>query len=103
MRNVGQDFRLVTANICADNLPSEIKSLALVNVDVDMYDATLSALHKVAPLVTHRGIIICEDPAATPGLYGAFVAMEEFLASENGRKFAKVFLGAQYFLIKVEA
>jgi Macrocin-O-methyltransferase (TylF) len=103
MKNVGQDFELVKGNICADPIPPGIEKLALVNVDVDMYEATLAALTKVAPLVAPRGIIICEDPASTPGLYGAFVAMDEFLASAEGRRFVRVFVRSQYFLIKVGA
>lgn len=101
MQGVGQDFELVKGNICADPIPAAITKLALVNVDVDMYEATLAGLVKTAPLVQPRGIIVCEDPASTPGLYGAFVAMEEFLATEEGCKFVRVFLGTQYFLIKL--
>ena len=67
-------------------MPADITKIALANIDVDMYDATLAGLRKVAPLIEPRGIIICEDPASTPGLYGAFVAMEEFLASEVGKE-----------------
>lgn len=101
MKNVGQDFELVKGNICADPVPARIQKLALVNVDVDMYEATLAGLIKVAPLVQPRGVILCEDPASTPGLYGAFVAMDAFLKTEEGQKFIRVFLGTQYFLIKV--
>lgn len=102
MRNVGQEFQFVKGNICADPVPAGIEKLALVNVDVDMYEATLAALHKVAPLVQPRGIIICEDPASTPGLYGAFVAMDEFMKSGEGKKkFVRVFMRSQYFLIKM--
>jgi hypothetical protein len=96
-----QDVTLVTGNICRDDLPQAIVALALVNLDVDLYEATLSALTKVAPLVQHRGMIICEDPASTPGCYGASLAMNEFLETETGTKFQKVFLGSQYFLIRV--
>lgn len=101
MRNVGQQFQFVKGNICADPIPAAIEKLALVNVDVDMYDATLAALRKVAPLVQPRGIIICEDPASTPGLYGAYVALDEFLRSDEGQHFVKVFLRTQYFLIRM--
>jgi hypothetical protein len=103
MQNAGQDYELVKGNICADPIPAQIRKLALVNVDVDMYEATLAGLVKTAPLVQPRGIIMCEDPASTPGLYGAFVAMDEFLKTDEGRKFVRVFLGTQYFLIKVAA
>lgn len=101
MQHAGQDYELVKGNICADPIPPRIQKLALVNVDVDMYEATLAGLVKTAPFVQPRGIIVCEDPASTPGLYGAFVAMEEFLRSGEGRKFVRVFLGTQYFLIKL--
>jgi hypothetical protein len=101
MKNVGQDFQLVKGNICADQIPGEITKLALANVDVDLYDATLAGLTKVAPLIQPRGVIICEDPTGTPGLYGAFVAMDDFLCSQEGRKFVRVFLKTQYFLIKM--
>lgn len=100
MREAGQDYHLVKGNICADSIPGAIQKLALVNVDVDLYEATLAGLVKTAPLVQPRGVIVCEDPASTPGLYGAFVALEEFLASPEGRKFVKVFMGTQYFLIR---
>lgn len=103
MKDAGQEFRLVKGNICADPIPAEIKKLALANVDVDMYEATLAALNKVAPLIQPRGIIICEDPTGTPGLYGAFVAMDDFLRSGEGKKFVRVFLRTQYFLIKMAA
>jgi hypothetical protein len=101
MEHAGQEYRLVKGNICADDIPGEIEKLALANIDVDMYEATLAALNKVAPLIQPRGVIICEDPTGTPGLYGAFVAMADFLRSEQGGKFARVFLRTQYFLIKM--
>lgn len=103
LANTRQDFTIVRGNICKDPLPSEIKQLALVNLDLDLYEAILAALHKTAPFVSKNGVIICEDAAATPSLYGAFAAMEEFLESSEGKKFVKVFLRTQYFLIKTDA
>ena len=97
-----QEIHFVIGNICTAKLPSEIQKLALVNIDVDIYEAVLASLRKVAPLVQKRGIIICEDATSTPGLYGAYIAMEEFLKSELGKTFIKVFLRSQYFLIRVD-
>lgn len=94
------EHKLIASNICADELPAEIRAIAVANVDVDIYDATLAALEKVAPRMVPGGIIICEDPPTTPDLYGAMLAMEEFLQSETGRKFVKVFKSNQYFLIR---
>jgi hypothetical protein len=92
MKDVSSDFELVASNICADDLPAGIENIAVANVDVDMYEATLEALHKVAPLIVPGGIIIAEDPTSTPGLYGALLALDEFMVSPAG---------APYFLIKM--
>lgn len=101
LKDVSSDFDLVASNICADDLPAGIEKIAVANVDVDMYEATLAALHKVAPLIVPGGIIIAEDPTSTPGLYGALLALDEFMASPAGAPFYKIFKGSQYFLIKM--
>ena len=97
---VETEYELITSNICRDELPPSIQKISVANIDVDMYEPTLDSLFKVAPRVSVGGIIICEDPASTPGLYGAYLAMMEFLESEEGLNFIKVFKGAQYFLIR---
>lgn len=97
-----QAVELVPADICADPLPDTIQRIALANIDVDMYDAEIAALNKVAPLMVHRGIMIVEDATALPGLYGAYLALDEFLNSPIGRKFMAVRVTTQYFLIKVD-
>ena len=99
---VETEYELITSNICRDDLPTNILKISVANIDVDMYEPTLEALFKVAPRVSIGGIIVCEDPASTPGLYGAYLAMMEFLESEEGLNFIKVFKGAQYFLIKIK-
>ena len=101
LEETGQEFHMVQSNICAEELPKEITKIAVANIDVDIYDATKAAMEKVAPLIVRGGIMICEDPTSTPGLYGAFVAMHEFLDSPQGRKFMPLFKGGQYFLINV--
>jgi hypothetical protein len=97
---VKTDIVLCENNICVDPLSDDIKSIVVANIDVDMYEPTIAALNKVTDLVVPGGIIICEDAASTPGLYGAYLAMEEFLESEKGKDYIKVFKGSQYFLIK---
>jgi hypothetical protein len=99
--DVASEYELVASNICSDHLPAGIKKIAVANVDVDMYEATLAALHRVAPLMVQGGIIIAEDPTSTPGLYGALLALDEFMASPAGKPFYKIFKGSQYFLIKM--
>lgn len=102
MQNTQQNFKAISCNICTDPLPEDIKKIALANIDVDMYESTLNALYKVGPLMVKRGIIICEDPTSTPGLYGAYVAMNEFLESSMGRDFMAIRTSTQYFLIKIQ-
>ncbi|MEY3200917.1 MAG: hypothetical protein RIR70_467 [Pseudomonadota bacterium] len=97
------EHQLVAGNICADELPAEIEQIAVANIDVDMYEPTLEGLRKVARRLVPGGIIICEDAAATPALYGAALAMEEFLSSAEGVGFLSVFKGGQFFLIKTGA
>jgi hypothetical protein len=92
---------LVACNICRDPLPAGAGKIAVANIDVDMYEPTLDALNKVATRVVPGGIIICEDPASTPALYGALLAMEDFLASKQGAPFCRFFKGGQYFLAKI--
>lgn len=93
-------FTVVQNNVCRENLPSGIGSLVVANIDVDMYEPTLAALQKVSPKMVPGGIIMCEDPPSTPSLYGALLAMEEFLDSEQGRCYTKIFKGGHYFLIR---
>lgn len=98
----GQQAEVVAMDICTGSLPASIDRIAIANIDVDMYDAVKAALEKVAPLVVKRGIVIVEDPTALPGLYGAYLALNEFLESFVGRQFIAVRTTTQYFLIRVE-
>lgn len=95
------DFKLIKNNIISDELPSEIKKIAVANIDVDIYEGVYAAIIKVAPLISKNGIIICEDATSTPGLIGAYFAMEKFLKSDMGKNFIKIFMRSQYFLIRV--
>lgn len=95
-------YSLHVNEICSDPLPQGLASTVVANIDVDMYEPTLAALRKIHPTVVTGGIIICEDPASTPSLYGALLAMEEFLDSPAGQCYIKIFKGAQYFLIKIK-
>jgi len=96
-----QDFELIKSNICRDRLPDKIKKIVVANIDVDILEATEDALNKVHKKIVKGGIIICEDPTSTPGLIGAFYAMEKFLQSLEGKNYMKLHLLGQYFLIKL--
>jgi hypothetical protein len=102
MAGVGQDYSFVVGNVIADPIPPEIKKLALVNVDVDLYDATKAALEKSSPFVQKGGVIMCEDSTATPALYGAFVAMSDFLNTDEGKKYFRVYTTTHHLLLKKE-
>lgn len=93
-------YSLHTKNICRDNLPEGLGKVVVANIDVDMHEPTLSALQKISDHIVPGGVIMCEDPASTPALYGALLAMEEFLDSDQGKCYTKIFKGGQYFLIK---
>lgn len=101
LRHTQTSCKIAEKNICSEALPDEITAISVANIDVDMYEATLAAIQKVSPLMQKGGIIICEDPASTPALYGALLAMEEFLESTEGKNYAKIFKGAQYFLVRL--
>lgn len=100
--NPNQPFKLIKSDICSEQLPQEIKKIAVANIDVDMYDATRDAIFKTAAKIVDGGILIAEDPASTPQLIGAFYAMEEFLKTPLGKKFMKIHVTGQYFLIKIK-
>jgi len=96
------NYKLIKSNIISDNLPDEIKKISLANIDVDLKEATYSAIVKVSKRLSLRGIIMCEDPVHTPHLIGAKYAMEKFLKSEEGKNnYLKIFKKNHYFLIKI--
>ncbi len=99
LENLLIDYEIYSVNICSDSIPN-VKSISVAYIDVDMYEATRDSLIAVHPLLQDGGIIICEDPASTPGLYGSYLAMEEFLESSNGSMYTKIFKGGTYFLLK---
>lgn len=107
MRAIGQtllgistSYTMKQCNICEDQIPDEIQKLSLVNIDVDMYEPTRDALNKVAPLVQPGGVILVEDATSTPALYGALVALQDFLENGIGREFFSIHKVGQYMLIR---
>ncbi len=50
--------------------------------------------------MARRGVVIVEDPTSVPGLYGAYVAMRDFLDGPRGRDFVAVRGTSQYFLVR---
>lgn len=100
LKVVDYPFTPIKCDIYKEELPKEINNIVLANIDVDIYDATLAGLQKIDQKLVSGGIIICEDPAATPGTIGSYVAMTNFLESEQGKNYTKIYLESQYFLLK---
>lgn len=87
-------------NIITDELP-DFGAVALANLDVDMYEAVLVGLKRLAPLIADGGILICEDPGHTPALSGAFHALREFLDTRDADPFTSIVMASgQTFLVK---
>jgi Macrocin-O-methyltransferase (TylF) len=97
----GLEVRVMKANIITNALPADLTKVVLANIDVDMYEAVLAALCKVAPLVVKNGIMIVEDAGHTPALIGARLALSRFLKSSQGIAFLPVYMeSGQTFLIR---
>ncbi|MDB6020165.1 MAG: hypothetical protein JWQ04_22 [Pedosphaera sp.] len=96
--------RVVVAksNVIDDALPSTIKGICVANIDVDLYEAVLAAMQKVAPLIVKGGIMIVEDPGHTPLLIGARVALNHFLKTPAAAGFLPLYMqSGQVFLIRM--
>ena len=97
----GPSVQVLQHNIITDPLPEEIRSVALANIDVDMYEAVLAALTKVSTFIVKNGIIIAEDAGHTPALIGARLALQRFMDSEIGSLFLPIYMeSGQTFLIR---
>ncbi|MBC8108702.1 MAG: hypothetical protein H7Z14_19115 [Anaerolineae bacterium] len=99
-RDAGLNVFVRRHNIIEEEIPAEIDRIAVANIDVDLYEAVLAGLIKVAPRMTSGGIIVVEDPGHTPALVGARIALEEFLATKAAQAFTPVHMeSGQTFLI----
>ena len=85
-----QNVNVIKSNIMTDNHIDQIDNIAVCNIDVDMYEAVLVALNRVAPKMAINGIIICEDQGHFPGVAGSYLALQDFLESETGKNFQSV-------------
>ena len=94
-------FELIVADIIKDELPSQIQDVVIAHIDVDSYEATSAALRKIHIYIRVGGMILLEDPSGTPLLYGAFLAMNEFLDSNEGKKYVVIYKTSHYFLLRI--
>lgn len=95
-----KNINIVKSNIISDELPSEIKDIAVANIDVDMYDAIKASLYKVKDKIVQNGIILMEDFGHTPWLIGAQKAFFEFIEENQNEFITLLGSGSQMFLIK---
>jgi hypothetical protein len=102
LMNANYPFELICCDIIENKVPEQITEVSLAHIDVDSYLATKMALIKISPFIQTEGIILLEDPPGTPLLYGAFVAMEEFLNSTEGQKYLKIYKEHHYLLLKLK-
>ncbi|CAJ1392209.1 unnamed protein product [Effrenium voratum] len=93
-------FSLFQANVLTDDLPAA-EGVALCLIDVDTFEATLSALRKVKPLLVPGGVVLLEDVTATPFLTGALAALDLFL-EEQGQSFLRLCTRSMAVLIRVD-
>ncbi len=91
---------LVKSNIITDGLPDEIESIAVCNIDVDMYEAVAAALDQVNDKMVSGGVIIAEDYGHTPVLIGAQVAIREFHEANADRYYGLYMQSGQFFMIR---
>lgn len=97
----GPSVSVVKANILHDPLPAEIQSVCVANIDVDLYEAVLAGLKRMAPLIVPGGIMIVEDPGHTPLLIGARVALNQFMATPASKGFLPIYMqSGQTFLVR---
>lgn len=94
------NYQLIKANIITDELPEEIKDIAVCNIDVDMYEAVAAALEKVYKRVLPGGVIIAEDFGHTPDLFGAQYAVSRFMALHKDEFYGMYLQSGQYYMIK---
>jgi hypothetical protein len=94
---------IMKSNIISDELPAAIDEIRVANLDVDLYEAVLAGLRRLAPKMVPGGVLIVEDAGHTPGLIGAALALEEFCATPEAAGFMPpIFMGSgQSFLIKM--
>lgn len=100
----GLEINVHQCNVINDPLPKAVldAGIAVANIDVDVYEAVLSALRKVAPHMAFRGVIVVEDPGHTPLLIGAKLALDTFLIEGGRENFVPIVMDSgQTFLIKV--
>ena len=94
------DFGMpIRCNIITDDIPEELEEIVLLNVDVDLFEATAAALERLAPRVVSGGVILIEDYGHLPRIIGANVAVKNFMESETGKYFRPLYMASGQCLL----
>lgn len=97
----GRPVRVERLNIITDDLPAELGSIAVANLDVDMLEAVYAGLMRLAPRIVPGGMIVAEDPGHTPALIGAQAAVDMFLEQSAAADFTPIYLeSGQYVFVR---
>lgn len=91
--------RVEKCEIIGQDLPNEIDRIACANVDVDMYEASLVAMRKIAARLSPGGIIVLDDQGHTPHTAGAYRAAVEFVSSNAGLRFMPIHMASGQMLL----
>ncbi|MCR5238322.1 MAG: class I SAM-dependent methyltransferase [Lachnospiraceae bacterium] len=95
-----ENFKCIRSNIITNDIPEEIGSIALCNIDVDIYEAYEAALEKVRLRLSSGGVILAEDFAHTPSLIGGYHAISKFAQKYKDEFFVIYGRGSQLILYK---
>jgi hypothetical protein len=96
------DAVLIKTDITVDEIPACIDKVAFCNLDVDIYEAYIHALHKIHPKMVLGGMILLEDYGHAPYILGAKLALDDFF-KEGFRLYYNCFYlnSGQMLLIRV--
>lgn len=80
----GQNLLLIKGDIC-ETLPEFVKRhpderIALLNMDCDLYEPTEAALENLYPMISPKGLLLCDDYNIFPG---ATDAINQYIWQHN--------------------
>lgn len=97
----GMTIAVSRADVINDPIPQAMVSegVRLLHIAVDSYQDVAAALARYAPLIVPGGIMICARTGHTPQRIDAYRALQEFMASENARRFCRLDLDSGQSLL----
>lgn len=100
-KDCAKNVTLVAGDIC-ETVPAFVAGhpelrIALLHVDVDIYEPTRAVMQHLAPLVVRGGVIVFDDYGIFPG---ATLAVDQFMADRVERIEKLPYASAPAFVIK---